>query len=206
MNRAIPSVLIAATLAAAAPTASANVGVSASCDRADVALTGWRAAPVTITLDVTVNGVPVLSGPHRFTGPDATVHVPLVVAGAATVAVRAQGSGRPFTASVAVNCPTPTPTPTPPAAPPPATPTPPPAPPVAPPRPPLTCADLAARGAGVRWLDQFGCTEPQRPRLTCADIPKGAGRAWFNGSRLGFRCPLPPRLQRPRVNLPAVAG
>lgn len=46
---------------------------------------------------------------------------------------------------------------------------------------------------------------PDRPR-TCANVPKGAGRAWFDGSRLGFRCPLPPRLRPHRPRTPAVTG
>ena len=61
------------------------------------------------------------------------------------------------------------------------------------------CAYLKSVGAGKKWLQKFGCIK----RLTCADIPKGAGRAWYEG-RLGFKCPNPFRI--PPKQQPAVTA
>lgn len=214
MTRAL--VIAVAALALALP-AVANAHVTAgevTCTQATFNATGWSAGAVQ-PWSLEVDGVETATGVHTFTSSEHAFVLPLTLAPGDHALTFSVGS---YTASASVTCPAPQPPtpPTPPTPAPPAPPTPPtPAPPTAgapaTPAPTVggreqpTCAELRAVGAGKRWLVKFGCGT--RARIDCGDVPNTAGRAWFDGSRLGFRCPLPQRLRvRSAVVMPAVTG
>jgi hypothetical protein len=201
-------VLAGAAITLALPAAaSAHVATGeVTCTDATFNATGWTPGTER-TWSLEVDGVQTATGVHRFTASGHAFAFPLTLApGAHDVTFRV-GT---FTATGSVSCPAPPAPPAPPVPPAPPAPVAPvaaasttPAPAVvARPRP--TCGHLRAVGAGRRWLVTFGC--PTRARITCADVPNSAGRAWFDGSRLAFRCPLPQRLRAKLVVIPPVLG
>lgn len=194
---------IALTLPAAA-TAHVAAG-EVTCTEATFNATGWSAGAEQ-PWSLEVDGVQTATGVHRFTSSEHAFVVPLTLAPGAHNLTFRVGS---YSATASVTCPAPVP-PTPPAPPAPPTPTAPAPPPPTVPAPTVgavaqpTCDQLRAVGAGRGWLVKLGCAT--RGRIDCRDVPSTAGRAWFDGSRLGYRCPLPRRLRAPRVVMPAVTG
>ena len=157
--------------------------VTATCDRVD--LVGFVPGR-TVSGTLTVNGTPQRV---TFRGPTASYPTP---AGATTVTASFDdGVSPPWMAPPRSCLVTPAPTPSPPETTPPPTVPPAVTPPTSTPRPPAKPKPPRPR---------------PRPRVTCRDIPPRAGIGWFDGSRIGFRCPLPPRLRVPRVILPPVTG
>jgi hypothetical protein len=196
----------AATLAVAAATttvyaAQASANVSVACEQpatAVVTLTGWTPGDQVDTVLTDAAGGPPLAAQDALYAPPATVwRVPLVGQHALVATARRHGPGQvTYSSGAPVECGVPVPTPAPQPVPPETTPGP------VPPAPRVTCADLRARRAGVRWLRQFGCAVPhKRHRFLCTDIPRGAGAKWY----ARFSCPLPPA-RRARVTVVAVAG
>lgn len=219
MNRTPLILLSAAALAAAAPTAATGTDVAGvpACDR-----TTWSASDFppgsTVTVSVEAPALGLAFGPLTVPFDRATsIDLPtpgligrgdVEISGyiAWTTPTRSRTRTRAF-GPVTLNCPAapaaPTPAPAPPSAPAPA---PAPAPASAPGPAPttqvlLTCADLRARGAGIRWLRALRCVPAPRPRVTCLDIPKGAGRSWY----VRLQCPLPGSYIRVNPR-PAVTG
>jgi len=208
-------VIAVAALALMLPTV-ANAHVAAgevTCTEATFNATGWSpGAERTWTLEV--NGVETATGVYRFTSSEHAFVFPLTLTPGDHVVTFTVGI---YTATASVTCPVPVPptpptppTPTPPAPPAPTPTTPAPVTP-APPAPGVgaqtlpSCDQLRAVGAGKRWLVKAGCATSGR--IDCRDVPNTAGRAWFDGSRLGYRCPLPQRLRvASRVVIPAVVG
>lgn len=67
-----------------------------------------------------------------------------------------------------------------------------------------SCSWLNQVGAGRKWYVKFGCKIPanRKPKINCGDVPPNAGINWFNGKRLGFKCPLPPHRRPPAAHVP----
>lgn len=221
MKKALWGALIAGLATTAV--ASANPQVTVTCPTpgsptASFVDAGYRDGdPIESTYRAEMNGVVFRTGTVTFTGPDSDpVNLGVLPENVGTVSVFVTAYGYDYDGSAPVNCPPTPPTPESPV---------PPAPPVpeAPvtPTPPVVeqtdvcppaLKNVYRRNAGRKWVRvaiSRGCVKPRKKivrkrKINCRSIPPGAGKAWYNGKKLGYRCPLPPR-RRPPVN-PPVTG
>ena len=189
------TLLIAALGLAACATPASATTLQVTCDRAtfhvgDVPERAWELSNTRGYLasgvaagEVTVTFTPPLQGDDTWTLRTGSYRDPLVLQPGPAVKPVLTACVVPWTRTV-------DPPPRPPDTPVQRDPTPPPVPPVpeATPQPRLTCADLRARGAGIKWLRRFGCVTPPRADRPCPPalrnvLRNGAGARWVRIAR-----------------------
>jgi hypothetical protein len=202
MRKTLPILAAGALLLTPAFATGHTATVVPTCDTVTATFTSFADKPGnTAYYTITANASPVSTGTWGWDGSkgtkSATYQVPTTGEVTVKVAVRWDTNGHKGSASgtyTAVCNPVPAPTPPVPEV----IPTPVVAPPVVPTVTPTPTVPTVKPKPKPR--------KPKPKRFTCADIPSKAGIGWFDGSRLGFKCPLPPRL-RVRVPItPRVAG